>query len=184
MIISDAYLKSKACQYEVIKLMQTDNWDKKAMYIVENSAKKIFDVQGRTEYIDYWHKKEQELQKELNKHCIEAVRDLVDEIQAIKEIKAYIGDFMKKVADANNPEVPEAIKAITERMKISARRSRAVDVESIILALLRNEEMSTMELSIALNRAESTIRHYLHKMVANGTIVKKGNGRRCTYSAS
>ena len=112
------------------------------------------------------------------------VRDLADEIQAIKEIKAYIGDFMKKVADANNPEVLEAINAITERMKISARHSRAVDVESVILTLLQSEEMSTMELSIALNRAESTIRHYLYKMVANGTIVRRGNGRGFTYSAS
>ena len=63
LIISDAYLKSKACQYEVIKLMQTDNWDKKAMYIVENSARKIFDVLGRTDILTIGIRKSKNFRK-------------------------------------------------------------------------------------------------------------------------
>lgn len=181
LIISDAYLKSKACLHEVIQLMSTDNWDNKAMYIVENNARKIFDVLGRVEYIDYWDSEETKLQNEMNKHCIEVASELIDEISEIKEIKSHIGAFMKKVADANNPDVSDAIAAIVERMKISAKRSSASDIESVILTLLRNEEMSTFELSVALNRAESTIRRHLYILIEKGLVIKKANGRSYIY---
>ena len=90
---------------------------------------------------------------------------------------------MKKVADANNPDVSDAIAAIVERMRISAKRSSASDIESVILTLLRNEEMSTFELSVALNRAESTIRRHLYILIKKGLVIKKANGRSCIYQA-
>lgn len=69
LIISDAYLKSEACLFEVMKLMEEQHWDKRVMYIVTDDAHGIYDTEIQLEYIEYWENKAHNLNdkiKELN----------------------------------------------------------------------------------------------------------------------
>lgn len=184
LIISDAYLKSKACQYEVVRLMNIENWDRRSMFVVEESAREIYKEHGRREYIDYWDAKERELSAELSKHSAAGAKDIVEEILDIQRIKLHIGVFMRKIADSNNPEISDAIIAITDRMKISAKRNKSSDIDKYILKLLAGETMSAYELAQAFNRKESTIVKYLRKLKRMGMVneIKDAHGRR--YIAS
>lgn len=54
MIISDAYLKSVACLYEIMQLLKGDNWVYHSMFLVEDSAKGLYKSLGQHEYVKYW----------------------------------------------------------------------------------------------------------------------------------
>ena len=56
LIITDKYLKSKACLYEVIQLMKNEDWYRHTMYVVMEDAQGIYDVAKQLEYVNYWKK--------------------------------------------------------------------------------------------------------------------------------
>lgn len=182
MVISDLYLKSKACLYEVVQLMKTEGWDKRAMFIVEDNAKSIFTLDGRLKYIDYWNEEENKLKKEIYVHSTAAIKDISDQISRVKDINYYIGDFMTYVSTVNNPDVPIAIQRIVERVKISAKRNRSNDIENVIRIILEKCEMSTSDLASTLNRSEATIRKYLKSLMDKGVIQRRGTGHNIKYS--
>ena len=182
MVISDLYLKSMACLYEVVQLMKTEGWDKRSMFIVEDNARSIFGIKGRLNYIDYWDNQEKELKKELASHNTSAIKDISAEISQVKDINYYIGDFMKHVSTVNNPDVSAAIQNIVERVKISAKRNKSTEIESVIRIILDNCEMSTYDLAFTLNRSEATIRRYLRSLLDKGLIQRNGAGQNIKYS--
>lgn len=183
LIISDAYLKSMACLYEVIQLMTTENWDKKSMYLIEESAKGIYDIKGRAGYIDYWYRKEQELNEEIKEHSVAAVKDIAEEIQKVQKIKTYIGDFMKIIADSNNPDINESVEQIANRLKISAKRNSVRELENVIISLLQFNKMSISDLAIATNRSKATISNYLRKLSQEKRVFVVGEGKEKVFSA-
>ncbi|CAH1208561.1 hypothetical protein PAECIP111892_03134 [Paenibacillus auburnensis] len=63
MIISDSYLKSRACMYEVLETM-----------------KNVYDISGRVSYAKYWVQEEKKLQK-----LIESIDSPLNQIKPIKE---------------------------------------------------------------------------------------------------
>ena len=53
LVITDAYLKSYACLYEVMELMKDANWTEKTMFIIFDDAYDAFNTNGRASYIAY-----------------------------------------------------------------------------------------------------------------------------------
>ena len=51
LVITDKYLKSTACLFEVVQLMKDENWDKNTMYVVMEDAKAIYSVVEQLRYI-------------------------------------------------------------------------------------------------------------------------------------
>ena len=117
MIISDQYLKSRACMYEVGQLITLSNFKNKIMFVVcsnndkqyykfspkEDIEAKIYDPHERNKYIIYW-----ELQCKLLKEDLDIIEDecaKIETLEIIREIKRIIssdiGLFMKYIADAN-----------------------------------------------------------------------------------
>jgi len=181
-VISDDYLKSKNCQYEAIQLMTVENWDKKTMFIVEENARRLYDAGGRIGYIDYWAKKEQELKNEKHKHDAAAEKIIEEEIQICIKIKEQIGEFLSRVAKYNNPEPKDAIEAVVERLKISAKMSNSDDIEKMIIKLIGIGFDTTKDLAVATDRSESNIRMHLRKLKEANTIKQAETGRRGQYT--
>ena len=116
LIISDAYLKSDACLFEVMELMKEQRWDERVMYVVTDDARGIYDIKTHLTYIGYWEEKEQQLTEEIQKHNPAAVTAQAEELKKVQLIAINIGAFMAKVKRAMNPEMSKAISAVVKRV--------------------------------------------------------------------
>ena len=93
LILSDAYLKSEGCLYEVVQLMKDENWDKSVMYIVTDDARGIYDTYKQLEYIRYWSEKVEQLENEIKKYDPSIIVEQANELKKYKSIAANIGDL-------------------------------------------------------------------------------------------
>ena len=116
LIISDKYLKSEACLFEVMELMKEKQWNERVMYVVTEDAHDIYDTQKHFEYITYWENREQQLSEEIQKHNPVAVTSEAKDLKKIHLIAINIGTFMDKVKRTNNPEKDKAIEAVINRV--------------------------------------------------------------------
>ena len=116
MIISDKYLKSRACMYEVGQLLNSVDFQKKILFIIcsnndkkyykteteENIEAKIYDPHNRNQYIIFWEKQYNLLKKDLE--IIEDECSKIETLEIMRNIKKIIsheiGPFMKYLGDA------------------------------------------------------------------------------------
>jgi len=116
LLISDEYLKSINCMYEISQLVKDDDWDKRAFYVVFDNAKKIYAAQNQDEYLTYWENKRKEMAMNITPPLESRSRE-IEALQKIDDILIQIGDFLKKVSDSINPEPDEAIGEIIKRIE-------------------------------------------------------------------
>lgn len=117
LVISDAYLKSVACLYEVIELIKDDKWDEKTMYVIWDDAKDIYNGIKRLNYIKYWTDYCNELNDAIKDLPPSATYAQSEELKKAEEIRNNIGEFLSRVADSNNPSVENVISRIIERLE-------------------------------------------------------------------
>lgn len=124
MIISDHYLKSRNCMFEVLEVIKDSQFQKKLAFIVLTDediqyyqeqnilsiGAKVYSLEGQTEYSLYWAKVEKELQDQ-----IEALGDPTRAIHQIKEkrivqrILLDLPEFMEFIKDAKGLPLSEHI---------------------------------------------------------------------------
>lgn len=115
MIISDHYLKSRNCMFEVLEVIKDSQFQKKLAFIVLSDGDiqyyqdqalpsigaKVYSLEGQTTYSLYWAKVEKDLQDQ-----IEALGDPTRAIHQIKEkrivqrILLDLPEFMEFIKDA------------------------------------------------------------------------------------
>lgn len=117
LILSDAYLKSEGCLYEVVLLMKDENWDKSVMYVVTDDARGIYDTCKQLDYIEFWTEKASQLEKGIAKLPPALTVEQSKELKKIKAIEANIGTFMAKVKSTNNPNMDVVIDEIVKRVR-------------------------------------------------------------------
>jgi len=116
LVISDSYLKSTACLFEVIQLMKDENWDKHTMYVIMDDAKTLYDLGGQLDYIQYWENHYKDIYKKIEQLPLESAHKQIEQLNKITTIKNEIGEFLNKVSDANNPSTDEVISKIKYRI--------------------------------------------------------------------
>ncbi len=116
LVISDSYLKSTACLFEVIQLMKDENWDKHTMYVIMDDAKTLYNLGGQLDYIQYWENHYKDIYKKIEQLPLESVHKQIEQLNKITTIKDEIGEFLNKVSDANNPSTDEVISRIKHRI--------------------------------------------------------------------
>ena len=122
-IVSEKYLKSVACLYEIMQLLKNDNWISHSMFLVEESAKGIYSAIGQLDYVKYWANERENLESALKGINPALVTSQAEELKKIQLIQLNINDFMKSVADSNNPNLTQAIEAVEKRAKNNSRES-------------------------------------------------------------
>ena len=116
LVISDNYLKSLNCMYEVLEVMKDEGYRSRILTVVLDNAK-IYDILGKAKYIRYWNEKYKELSKEISKiDDYESTLILGEELRKISEIKNNVGEFMKIVSDMNNPNVDNIYEEISKKL--------------------------------------------------------------------
>lgn len=122
-IVSDSYLKSQACMYEVGEIIKDNDFDKKLLFVVltENDCKyyptkedlnaaNIYgDVKNRLQYIKYWQKRYEEISKDINEiNNLEATFHQLGKQKEVGNIyRNDLSEFLEYLADENGKKFDE-----------------------------------------------------------------------------
>lgn len=77
-VISDSYLHSKSCMYEIGELLKINDYKTKTLQIILPDAD-IFDDVNKYKYLDFWTEKKSELEEKLKKNLSIANMQLIKE---------------------------------------------------------------------------------------------------------
>lgn len=144
LVISEPYLKSSACLFEVMQLMKDEEWSEKAMYVVLRDAN-IYNPLGRAKYISYWTEHCTELENTIASLPASATSELNLDLRKAVTIRDNIGEFLTKVADTSNPDSDKVIQAIISR------------VESAVSALEPSTQIDNQRQTIRLSKEAASI---------------------------
>lgn len=112
-IVSQSYLKSPNCMYEVMELFKDSHYKDKILSIVTSDAD-IYNPISRANYISYWEEETKKLEKAIKPLKIENTAELIIELRKYKSIEATIASFLDIVSDKNNPKIIDAVEKIKE----------------------------------------------------------------------
>lgn len=119
-LISDAFLKSVNCMYEVIQFIQEKKYIDRTFPIIIDEEVQIFNRSRHGEYIRYWQKKYKSLEIRIKSLRTFGIISLYRELNKIERIQSNIGDFLDKIADLNCVSLEELestdYKAIVDRI--------------------------------------------------------------------
>lgn len=115
LIISDNYLKSFNCMYEVLEVMKEKDYTNKIFPVVVETS--IYPSTGRISYIRYWQDKYKELQEQISQIDIVNAGNIIDDLKKTQNIVLSMDEFLAKVADMNNPNVSDVNKAIEDKLQ-------------------------------------------------------------------
>lgn len=128
-IVSDRYLKSRNCMYEMSELMRDRKYESKLLFIIVSDSDKkyylsedlpddekqgvgahIYDMGQQTEYIMYWQEKEQEMKNAIEKINDPVIsRNQISELEVIKTIELKIRDLMNTLFDRKGISFEEMV---------------------------------------------------------------------------
>ena len=101
LLISDAYLKSTNCMYEVIQFIQERNYIDRTFPIVIDNEATIFDNSKHGKYLRYWQNKYKKLGDEIKALQCTGTSPLHKELDKIDKIQSNIGEFLSKIVGLN-----------------------------------------------------------------------------------
>ncbi len=123
LVISDNYLKSVACMYEVIQLMKEDDWLNKTMIMLADDIN-VFGTKEQLAYIKYWNDEYNNISELIKSLPPETVSSQSEELKKISRIKDEIGSFLHIISDRNIPtdDVYEQINLRLDKYGVLPRR--------------------------------------------------------------
>ena len=163
LLISDAYLKSANCMYEVLEVMRDRQYQDKIFPAVVHTG--IYKPAIRASYVKHWQAEYEELKHDLEGIGIQNIGRLGEDLKRRQDISANIADFLDLVSDMNNPSISDVCTAIEEHLadkniiRKSQRQSGAEHVserifESMgIFAGADNAEPTDLEINQFMSKA-------------------------------
>jgi len=95
MLISDGFLKSKNCMYEVLELLNTKELEKRILPVILEDTN-FLNIQNRTKYYDYWDEEIKKTKENLDKYV---TQDFFNDLKHQKNIRNMLDIFFVKVSD-------------------------------------------------------------------------------------
>ncbi|MBB2481368.1 toll/interleukin-1 receptor domain-containing protein [Bacillus sp. APMAM] len=93
LLISNSYLESVNCMFEVSQLIKDEDYIKKITPILVKEVS-IYSIEDRLKYARYWNEKYNYLNEEIRKLHIEDNISLVEELKKVKNICSAIDDIL------------------------------------------------------------------------------------------
>lgn len=115
LLISDHYLKSENCMYEVLEVMRDRKYKDKIFPVVINTE--IYNPVVQARYVLYWQDKYKELDYEVKKIGYVDARGLLEDLKRRQDISANMVEFLKCVSDMNNPYIEDVCEAIEQKLR-------------------------------------------------------------------
>lgn len=142
LLISDFYLKSSNCMYEVLEVIKDRNYKNKIFPVV--IATQIYSPIGIANYIKYWQLEQRKLEEELKGISIQNIGQLDKDLKRRQDIASNISEFLGLVADMNNPNISDINIAI--KNKLEEKFSLKCD-ENIVTNKEQNDMFSMLNIS-------------------------------------
>ena len=103
LIVSDLYLKSKNCMFEVTEVMKEQAYAYRIFPAVVERG--IYDPLTRAGYIRYWQQECNKLEIAIKGLDPENTTELTADLKCYRSIASSMGEFLSLVADRNNPDI-------------------------------------------------------------------------------
>ena len=133
LLISDSYLKSANCMYEVLEVMRDRNYRDKIFPAVIYSG--IYNPVTRAKYVKHWQDEFKELENTLKEINVQNLGKLNEDLKRRQDISSNIAEFLDVVSDMNNPNIADVCMSIEEKLsqkgflgKVSSQISDANDL--------------------------------------------------------
>ncbi len=105
LIVSDSYLKSKNCMFEVTEMMKEREYADRIFPAVVETG--IYDPLVRAGYISYWQQECGKLEAAVKGLAPANAVELAADLKRYKNIASSVGEFLSIVADRNNPDIQD-----------------------------------------------------------------------------
>lgn len=115
LLVSDAYLKSSNCMYEVLEVMRDRQYRDRIFPAVINSS--VYKPISRAGYVKYWENQFKELDQELKGISVQNLGKLNMDLKRYQDISSNIATFLDVVSDMNNPNVADVSSRVEEKLR-------------------------------------------------------------------
>ena len=149
LLISDSYLKSVNCMYEVLEVMRDRNYSDKIFPAVIHSE--IYSPIIRAKYVKYWQDEFSQLESALKDIDVQNLGKLNEDLKRRQDISSNISEFLDVVSDMNNPNIEDVCVAIEEKL---SQKGFLVNKNSQINDA--NDLFATLEIPKAKHNSEPT----------------------------
>ena len=160
MLISDAYLKSTNCMYEVVQFIQEKNYSDRIFPIIIDNEVNIFDQSEHSKYINYWQVKHKELGDKIKTLKNNGIISLQEELDKINIFQSNIGKFLKKIVELKCIPLDELestnYKAILDKISktFDVLQKKEVEIKSDKLKLRTDDKRVTESATKTITLAE------------------------------
>lgn len=152
LLISDSYLKSANCMYEVLEVMRDRNYRDKIFPAVIYS--RIYSPVTRAKYVKHWQDEFNELEGTLKEINVQNLGKLNEDLKRRQDISSNIAEFLDTVSDMNNPNIEDVSKVIEEKLSqkglLGNKNSQISDANDLFATLgipKYNSEPSDLEIN-------------------------------------
>lgn len=115
LLISDAYLKSANCMYEVLEIMKEQKFRTRIFPAIIDSA--IYSTDKQIEYVQYWENRVKTLKRNLASLDYTNGLALGHELKKAEDISRSMADFLITVSDMKNPAIDNVAEEIYEKLR-------------------------------------------------------------------
>ena len=112
-VVTDEYLKSQACMYEITTMIREKDWENRIIPAVLESS--IYSK--KLEYIQYWNAKKIEIEERVKaQNDLTTIQALNQDAERVSRINAEINTFLTFVLDRLNPPIYTVLDEIEKRV--------------------------------------------------------------------
>lgn len=115
LLISDAYLKSENCMYEVLEVMRDRRYKEKIFPVVVNTE--IYKPIFKAQYVKHWQDEFYNLKAVVSEIEVQNLGRLNEDLKRYQDIASNIAEFLDLVSGMNNPRLQEIKLKIEEKLK-------------------------------------------------------------------
>ena len=129
LVISDKYLRSKNCMFELIQISENERFNDRVFPVVLSDAD-IYDAVKRIEYIKYWETKKKELDiamKSVSSEHLQGIRDEIDLFDTIRDEIANLTDTLQNM----NTLTPDLLRDADFQQLYDAIQKRMKEVKKV-----------------------------------------------------
>lgn len=114
LIISEAYLQSINCMYEVYEVMKNNKYHERIFPCILD--KSIYTIEGKVKYIKYWQNKTTEISLQLKKINAVNSAELATTLNQVQKIQNSVGEFLDVISDMKNPNNEQILDSIIKAL--------------------------------------------------------------------
>jgi hypothetical protein len=102
LVISDNFLKSRNCMFEILEVSQQPGFENRILPVVLDDARAIYDATKSLDYLSYWDRKIEEVEKRLRKMpSLANTGRVLEELNHFQRIRSALDGLIDRIQNMN-----------------------------------------------------------------------------------